>query len=348
MEGENPAGRLRIFIVVLLLLAVGAFVIWKLTRPPSPSEPTLTPLPTETETGRATAELSVTQMAIATPSPSPTFASTRSPTPAPTARATLRPTPTPTFTPLPEPPSAWSIGTSVEKREIIVHRWGDGGVKLLFVGGIHGGYEINSIDLMREAVGYFQASPGLIPAGVTLYIVPSLNPDGEALYLAKGASDDTPVLGRFNGHGVDLNRNFDCAWTAKAFLRDIPVNAGTAAFSEPEVTALLRFVDDQAIDALIFYHSAWPPAGQIAVGACSVANRRSLAFLDEVAGVMGYPTARGTGGGAYPVTGDAVGYFNSMGIVAIEIELPDHETIDWEKNRRGILAALAWAQESLE
>jgi hypothetical protein len=45
------------------------------------------------------------------------------------------------------------------------------------------------------------------------------------------------------------------------------------------------------------------------------------------------------------MTGDATGYFNDMGHAAIEIELTDHDNIEWQRNLNGIISALAWVSE---
>jgi murein tripeptide amidase MpaA len=98
----------------------------------------------------------------------------------------------------------------------------------LFVGGIHGGYEWNSILLAYEMADYLKGNPSVIPANLTVHIIPNLNPDG--LFLATGlegrfvATDitsnamHTSGVGRFNANKVDLNRNFDCKWAQRKYL----------------------------------------------------------------------------------------------------------------------------------
>ena len=46
------------------------------------------------------------------------------------------------------------IGTSVEGRTIDAYTYGDGDTNLLFVGGIHGGYEWNSVLLAYEMMDH--------------------------------------------------------------------------------------------------------------------------------------------------------------------------------------------------
>lgn len=118
--------------------------------------------------------------------------------------------------------------------------------------------------------------------------------------------------------------------------RPTRVSAGTAPFSEPEARAIRDFVRDYEIDAIIFSHSqgSW-----VAVGVCSPATPLTKQFGQSVADairVYNYYTS----GSSYPVTGDSAGYFNSIGGIALEIELSNHQDIDWEINLRGMLAAI--------
>lgn len=233
-------------------------------------------------------------------------------------------------TPLQKEKTTWSIGYSVEGREIRVYRWGEGPVKVVLVGGIHGGYEINTIKLARKAVEYFDVHQEEIPSNVELYIIPSLNPDGDK----RGS--------RLNANEVDLNRNWDCKWTANAKYRGKPVNPGKMPFSEPETAALKSFVDQESIDAVIFLHSAY---GSVSVGVCSENTKLAQKMGREYAEAAGY---KFFGWGAfYPITGDGTGYFNSIGIPSIEIELTDHKHIEWNKNHKGLLAVLRWASANL-
>ncbi len=73
------------------------------------------------------------------------------------------------------------IGQSVQDRPIEVYRFGTGKHERLIVAGIHGGREANTIALADQLIEYLQKNPERIPADVSLYILRSLNPDGEAL-----------------------------------------------------------------------------------------------------------------------------------------------------------------------
>ena len=78
-----------------------------------------------------------------------------------------------------------------------------------------------------------------MPAGVQLWLVPELNPDGTAA--------DT----RQNAHGVDLNRNFPYRWQP---ISDPTYYSGPAAVSEPETRATMRLVRRIRPAVTISYH----------------------------------------------------------------------------------------------
>ena len=81
------------------------------------------------------------------------------------------------------------FGHSAEHRPLTATRVGSGPVKVLVVGSIHGNETAGRAVLRRLR----RAQP---PAGVELWLVDSVNPDG----VRRGT--------RQNAHGVDLNRNF--------------------------------------------------------------------------------------------------------------------------------------------
>ena len=243
--------------------------------------------------------------------------------------------------PAPEPATK-VIGSSVEGREITVTKLGSGDKHLLFVGGIHGGYEWNSVVLAEDMIDRFEADPALIPDSITVSIIPNLNPDGvvEALGVEgeitfeDGANDPGDGTGRFNKNGVDLNRNFDCKWQPESSWRGNTVSAGTEPFSEPEAQALRDYVTEIKPVAVIFWHSQ---ANNVYASECEEG------VLPETLDIMNvYATAASYGAvpvfDAYPVTGDAEGWLASIGIPAITVEMSTHTTLDWIRNVAGVEA----------
>lgn len=248
---------------------------------------------------------------------------------------------------LPEktPPTSLVIGTSVEGRQITAYTYGNGPTKLLFVGGVHGGYEWNSVYLAYRLVDYLTANPSVIPTSVTLTIIPALNPDG--LFAVVGtegrfAVDDVPDaanttgVGRLNAHNVDLNRNFDCKWQSESTWKGNIVNAGVKPFSEPEAAALRDYILKTTPEAAIFWHSA---ANTVYGSECEKGILPStLALMDLYSSAASYKKVGKFD--AYPITGDVEGWLASINIPAITVELESHDRTDWERNLAAVLAVL--------
>jgi hypothetical protein len=237
------------------------------------------------------------------------------------------------------------IGHSVEGRDIDVYTFGNGDIHLMFVGGIHGGYEWNSVVLAYKFIDYLKFNKEELPSQFKVSIIPSLNPDGVYEVVKKeGQFDigDVPEgdksLARFNANDVDLNRNFDCKWQPESTWRGRKVSAGTEVFSEPEAKAIRGFVLENDIRAGIFLHSQ---ANNVYASECEEG------VLPETVDIMNaYSRASGYGSvetfDAYEVTGDAEGWLASIGIPAITVELETHETIEWERNLSGFKALIEY------
>ena len=220
---------------------------------------------------------------------------------------------------------------------------------LLFVGGIHGGYEWNSVVLAYDLIDYFTLNRESIPAHIQVTIIPSANPDG--LYKVVGKEGDftsTDILpgvdqsiGRFNSKGVDLNRNFACKWSPESSWRGVAVSAGTSAFSEPEAQAIRNFVLTHQPDMVAFWHSQ---------GKAVFASECENGILPETLDIMNiYATASGYNPvesfDAYPITGDAEGWLASVGIPAVTVELSSHTAIEFEENLAGTKALFEYYSE---
>lgn len=237
------------------------------------------------------------------------------------------------------------IGSSVEGRDIEAYTFGTGENKLLFVGGVHGGYEWNSVTLAYDFIDYFETNQFLIPENVTIAIIPNLNPDAVFAVTAKEgpvtaadvfASESELAAARFNTNDVDLNRNFDCKWAPESTWRGQPVSAGIAAFSEPEAATLRDYVATIQPTAVIFWHSQ---ANTVYASECEAGIiPETLTIMDIYAEAAGYNTQATFD--AYSITGDAEGWLASIGIPAITVEMSSHESTDWEKNIRGVTALL--------
>ena len=221
-------------------------------------------------------------------------------------------------------------GRSVQGRPLIAYRLGHGPVARALVGGMHGGYEWNTTALLSGTLDFFAATPGQIPAELTLYVIPVANPDGAAAGMDRKG-------GRLNANGVDLNRNWDYHWQMTATHGVWPVFAGTHPFSEPETAALRDFILERDIDVVVLYHSA---AAEVYSGA-GEERSQTVALARRLAEATGYRYAP-DGVPSQITTGNAIDWLTSRGITAAEVELRTHHSTDWERNLRGILAVLTW------
>ena len=234
------------------------------------------------------------------------------------------------------------IGKSVEARKINAYTYGGGKTHLLFVGGIHGGYEWNSVVLAYKFIDYIETNPEIVPKNLTVTIVPSLNPDGVYKIIGKEGrftSIDVPTNksttpGRFNAHGVDLNRNFDCKWKPTSMWGNTVVSAGIKPFSEPEAEALRVFIIENNPNAVIFWHSQ---SNTVYASQCENGILpETLKIMNLYAEASGYDAVPFFD--AYKTTGDAEAWLASIGIPSITVELKTHEHIEWKENLKGIKA----------
>jgi Zinc carboxypeptidase len=237
-----------------------------------------------------------------------------------------------------------SIGTSAGGRPITAYHFGTGDSELVFVGGLHGGYEWNTVLVAYEMVDYLKENLALVPENYTVTVIPTLNPDG--LYAVTGkegrfAKSDIleltdTVPGRFNANNVDLNRNFDCDWKAKATWQDKEVSGGSAAFSEPEAQAFKSYVEEYDPVAAVVWYSA---AGGVYSSNChNGVLPETVALTNLYADASGYPAYEEFN--YYAITGDMVNWLAKLGTPAISVLLTNHEDTEWDKNKAGIDAVL--------
>ncbi|MEK7569190.1 MAG: M14 family metallopeptidase [Patescibacteria group bacterium] len=235
------------------------------------------------------------------------------------------------------------IGTSVEGRAIEAYLYGKGETHLLFVGGIHGGYEWNSVILAYRFMDYLEANPNSIPKNLTIAVIPSANPDGVYRVVGKEGRfevGDVPnnqklaESGRFNAHSVDLNRNFDCKWKPKSTWKNRVVSGGSKAFSEPEAAAIRDFVLSYGPDSVVFWHSK---ANAVYASKCEDGILpKTIDLMNAYARASEYTAIKSFD--AYETSGDSEGWLASINIPSITVELKTHETVEWEQNLAGIKA----------
>ena len=273
---------------------------------------------------------SLTSVALLTSTPNPSIYYLPTVTRNPRSTQIVYETPTPFV--LPNGYQAPAIGYSVSGRPIELYTFGNGKKQRAIVAGIHGGYEWNTIALADQLILYLNDHPEVVPNDVTLYVVRNLNPDGDAR--------DHGIDGRVNDHGVDLNRNFPVNWV-KEWNRDncwdlAPTTGGTSPGSEPETRALMAFLLNHNIEALISYHSAALgifPGGE-------PWEKNSIRFAKEIKNVTTYPFPPLDIGCTY--TGTLADYAVSLGAAAVDMELTDHKRTDYGMNLKVLNVLLNW------
>lgn len=216
------------------------------------------------------------------------------------------------------------IGQSANGHTISGTRIGEGSRAIVLVGGFHAGFAPGTVELAEDLIDYFQAHGNEVPANISLYIIPMANPDSAG----QGVESKE---GRLNGNGVDINRNWGCNWTANAQWRDVPINAGSGPFSEPETQAFKDFFLTLRPHAVIF----WEARGNLVIpGVC---NGSSLSDSQNLASAYGsrsgYEYGFITG---YAVTGDVADWLNQEGTPAIAVLLSNYTGTDWSRNLAGV------------
>ena len=240
------------------------------------------------------------------------------------------------------------IGKSTEGRDIVAYHYGTGTTtELLFIGGIHGGYEWNTSLVAYEAMDYLKANPSIIPGDLKVTVIPVLNPDGlnkvvgtSGRFSAGDVSKSQTVVtsGRFNANNVDLNRNFDCDWQSSGKWQSKTVSGGDEVFSESESQAIKNYVATNKPGAVVVWYSA---AGGVYSSSCHngiLAETKTL--TNTFAKASGYKAYSEFD--SYEITGDMVNWFAKEKIPAISVLLTNHNDTEWTKNKAGIDALLKY------
>jgi protein MpaA len=133
------------------------------------------------------------------------------------------------------PESRVVVGHSERGRTIVAYERGDRSAPTTLVVGVIHGSEPAGLAVIRR----LRTMP--LPAGVHLWLVPTVNPDG----LAAGT--------RQNAHGVDLNRNWPVGWVRNGRPWD-GYYSGPRPMSEPENRAIRAFILRVRPALTIWYH----------------------------------------------------------------------------------------------
>ncbi len=330
----SPSRTMPIWVAGVLLALVAIVVAIFVLRPSNntpadtAAETPPTDVPTEPPT-EAEAEIAATDISAENDPIVPTDVPTVPPTPTETAVPTETPTPSPTATatavPLAESVT-WDLGRSNSGQTLLMTQIGSGPKRLVFVGGIHGN-EPTTRDLVTQMMLHFQENLPLVSPNVSLYFLPTLNPDGIVI-------DE-----RYTPGGVDLNRN----WDTPTWVKDSPEpggikqnSGGATPFSEPETATLSSFLLDllnnpqtESVSLILYHHHAGAPSwgnvqpGYIQYGSPASPSVDLAQTLADSSGYAYFPYWDG----AYTPTGEIIQWGAIQGIAAVDIELSRDESL---------------------
>jgi hypothetical protein len=300
-----------LLIVVVLLVMAGGFYYYFVSKD-TPSIEVTKPVPNEV----------VTPVATTTP---------------------VAETPIVPVTPVRGPQSI--IGESVKGEPITAYHFGTGTKEVVLIGGTHGGYSWNTALLAYELIAWLEKTPTVVPEGITVTIIPVLNPDGLSLIAGTAdrftvsdieGSQDQRTTARFNANQVDINRNFDCEWQSVGTWQNKSVSGGATAFSEPESKAIKAYVEKTEPVAIVAWYSA---AGGVYASNCKNGILPQTKIMTDLfAKASGYTAHEEYD--YYEITGDMVNWFAKEKIPAISVLLSDHQSTELAKNQAGIKALL--------
>lgn len=176
------------------------------------------------------------------------------------------------------------IGTSHDGRKIPMLMLGKGREALICTAGVHGRESVNPTVMLKMAEEYAQAYRNerfidhfdvkVLLRKYSIYLIPVLNPDGYVIATEgfsmiadeamRSRSEKMNILSRcwkYNGRGVDINRNF----SAKSYIQQTLMEYPN---SEPETQALIKvfqgydhmaYLDFHSRGKIIYYYRAAMP-----------------------------------------------------------------------------------------
>ena len=335
---EVSGNRSKLWIGLGILLAIiiigagigfGPQLIAGPVPTPTPTVVATTPVePTAVAQNIAVTVVIPTPVFTDTPVPTDTAVPTNTPTitPTPTQTPTPTNTSTPTITPTPLVATR-VIGQSVNGNPIEVEQIGNGPHRIVLVSSVRGD-QPEAVAVVEAIAEHFRNHLEEVPADVSLYFLPVLNPDG------------FEIETRFNANEVDLNRN----WDTPSWRKDSPQpggndpeSGGPEPFSEPETAALSAWLEDIQEDAasvqvISYYHhisADIPERGRVIPGYVEYETpteaSAALAQTLESASNVAYEPFWD---GLYQPTGEMAQWVAIQGMAAADVEIPPAGDLD--------------------
>lgn len=236
----------------------------------------------------------------------------------------------------------FSIWKTVKWKDIKCYKFGVGEEKILYFWWIHWN-EIWTVKLMNRWVNYLHNNVvndcNHSLQDKTIFIIPCLNLDWYELALLNPDYFSGWTIGKPNANNVDLNRNFNSSnWQAesKIFIsgKFSPVSAWTSAGSEPELKALIDFIDRESIKTIYNYHNCWST-----VFTTSGARAEELwKRYSEKSGYRIFTRSERDNMPEYQKTGHIMTWWEENDVDVVEIELHSRWGSEWSDNKIALLS----------
>lgn len=211
------------------------------------------------------------------------------------------------------------LGRSAGGRTIPMLRIGYVGEIAIVVVGSIDGTQTDTRDVINNLIRDYSSDSAQIPYGTSFYLIPSINPDGNANNY------------RFNDNNVDLNRNWDTEnWTANppvpGYTQGKEGAGGPYPFSEPETEALRSLMLGinkiyQKVILVILHSTVNRTQGEVFSGYNSVGfDSESKRLVNLMVSFLDYTYS--TEWGDYDTPGEAIYWSVVNGMPALDIVWP--------------------------
>ena len=235
---------------------------------------------------------------------------------------------------IPKEVEKFVIGKSIQGKEILGYKLGQGDQKFLIVGGIHGN-EVGTVKLAKKTINYFFVNK----PNVQLFVIPSLNIDGHIKAIKNRDYVHRGKTGRFNSNKGDLNRNFssknwgkESVWgIGKSYSEEMkPVYCGEHPGSEPEIQGLISFIGKEQIKNLIMLHNVG--SNVVCTADDDIANKWADIYEQNTNFKKIHRVSN--------ITGSAMDWSKENNVHYLGIEGSSRWGSDWKKQKKAIIKML--------
>lgn len=222
----------------------------------------------------------------------------------------------------------FSIGTSVRGSGLTAYKFGNGGTKIIYIGGLHGN-EKSSVLTLNSWIDDLERNYQDIPADKSVIVIPNASPD----------SYDSSS--RLNANGVDLNRNFPSNnWQSGVHIPGgiyLENGGGTNALSEPEANALANYLIGASPRLILTYHAT---AGAVIYNEAVDSSAYSSVY-SKLSGYSNLSSSQEDGLFNYPTTGELEDWLrDKRNVPTLLVELATQYSNNFTRNKSAMWAML--------